>query len=213
MSIAEKKAISSQEEQMFWQAIDVSNSKKQASWDAYDIDEHLENLVKYLAQFEKNQLISFERVLQQKLAQLYTAEIAELSIIMECEFSKDEAGYNFDVYVSDDGFIYFRCWLILKGKEFFDDIQSDIQNFVSGKYSFDIGNCWAEGLLYVTDEAYSIAHDNEDEAVVRDAVGEQYPENDYDGGDYEMQRDIYAGNALHKTYPRLVEEICELRVS
>ena len=76
MSIAEKKAISSQEEQMFWQAIDVSNSKKQASWDEYDIDEHLENLVKYLAQFEKNQLISFERVLQQKLAQLYTAEIA-----------------------------------------------------------------------------------------------------------------------------------------
>ena len=211
MSEGKVNPISSQEQQLFWQAIEVSNTQKNASWDAYDIDEHLENLVKYLVQFEKNQLISFERVLQAKLAQLYTAEIAELSIIMECEFSKDETGYNFDAYISTDGFIYFRCWLILKGKAFFDDIQSDIQSFVSGKYSFDIGNCWAEGLLYVADEAYSIAHDNEDEAEVRDAVGEHYPENDYDGGDYAMQREIYAGNVLHKIYPRLVEEICQIR--
>lgn len=45
------------------------------------------------------------------------------------------------IYVdSDDGFIYFRHWLLLKGKQFFEDIEKDIQSFVSGKYNFNSGD-------------------------------------------------------------------------
>ena len=69
--------------------------------------------------------------------------------------------YSFEEepYVSADGFIYFRCWLLLKGKEFFEDITRDINAFISGKYHFDIGDTWAEGLLYVSDDAYSENHE------------------------------------------------------
>ncbi|MDN3692347.1 DUF4240 domain-containing protein [Chryseobacterium tructae] len=195
----------------FWEAIEKSNKYKNAHWSEYDVDEHLENLTTYLSKFGKERLILFERTLQEKLSELYTAEIAELSIILESDFKAENGNYIFDGYLSDDGFIYFRCWLLLKGREFFEDIKKDIQAFVSGKYSFNIGDCWAEGLLYVSDEAYSENHDNEDESEIRDTVDELYPENHYDSMDRKMNREPKNGVELQKMYPKLVKEIGELR--
>ncbi|AZB10806.1 DUF4240 domain-containing protein [Chryseobacterium sp. G0162] len=195
----------------FWEAIEKSNKYKNAHWSEYDIDEHLENLTLYLSRFGKERLVLFEKTLQEKLSELYTAEIAELSIILENDFKTENGSYIFDGYLSDDGFIYFRCWLLLKGKEFFEDIKKDIQVFVSGKYSFNIGDCWAEGLLYVSDEAYSENHDNEDESEIRDTVDELYPENHYDSMDRKMNREPKNGAELQKMYPQLVKEMGELR--
>lgn len=195
----------------FWEAIEKSNKYKNAHWSEYDIDEHLENLTTYLSRSGKERLILFEKTFQEKLSELYTAEIAELSIILECEFTSENGNYTFNDYLSDDGFIYFRCWLLLKGKEFYEDIKKDIQAFVSGKYSFNIGDCWAEGLLYVSDEAYSVNHDNEDESEIRDTVNELYPENHYDSMSREMNREPKGGADLQKMYPKLVKEIAELR--
>lgn len=195
----------------FWDAIEKSNKKKNAKWNEYDVDEHLENLTNYLSKFGKERLILFEKTLQEKLSQLYTAEIAELSIILECDFKKENEVYIFDDYLSDDGFIYFRCWLILKGKDFFSEISKDIQAFVNGKYSFNIGDTWAEGLLYVADEAYSENHENEDESEIRDAVFKTNPEINYDSLERTMNREIYSGEKLHSKYKKLVEEICELK--
>lgn len=197
----------------FWDAIEKSNKYKKARWNEYDIDEHLENLTVYLSAYSKERLIIFEKTLQEKLSELYTAEIAELSFILECDFKLENGTYIFDEYLSDDGFIYFRCWLLLKGKAFFEDITKDIRSFVSGKYSFNIGDCWAEGLLYVSDEAYSENHDNEDESEIRDAVYERYPGNNYDSMNRHMSRKPKGGAELQTMYPRLVKEIGELRNS
>jgi len=211
--IPEKRIISDaeREEIYFWEAIEKSNKHKNAHWSEYDIDEHLECLTEYLSKFGKERLILFEKVLQEKLSALYTAEIAELSIILECDFKEENGVYIFDDYLSDDGFIYFRCWLLLKGKEFFNDITTDIQSFVSGKYSFNIGDCWAEGLLYVADDAYSANHENEDEAEIRDAVNELYPDNHYDSPTRQMNREPKGGADLQKMYPKLVKEMGDLR--
>ncbi len=200
-----------QEESFFWQAIEESNPYKNSDWSEYDVDEHLQNLTQYLAKYDKDQLITFEKILQLKLSQLYTAEIAELSIIIESDFTQKDGVYTFDGYLSDDGFIYFRCWLILKGKDFFADIQKNIQNFVSGKYSFNIGDTWGEGLLYVSDEAYAVNHENEDEDEIRDIVYEQFPEHHYDSNGGAFTRKLLNGVTLHIRYPKLVTEICELR--
>ncbi len=194
----------------FWDAIEKSNKYKKAHWSEYDIDEHIENLTDHLSKFGKERMILFEKTLQEKLSELYTAEIAELSIILECDFKKENGVYIFDDYLSDDGFLYFRCWLLLKGKEFFEDIKADIQSFVSGKYSFDVADCWAEGLLYVADDAYAQNHEDE-ESIIKDTVYELYPENDYDGMNRSMSREPKGGADLHTMYPKLVEEIGELR--
>jgi len=210
--VPKKKELSENEKAdiYFWEAIEKSNKYKKAHWSEYDVDEHIENLTDHLSKFGKERMILFEKTLQEKLAELYTAEIAELSIILESNFTNENGVYTFDNYLSDDGFLYFRCWLLLKGKELFEDIKSNIQSFVNGKYSFDIADCWAEGLLYVADDAYAQNHDDE-ESIIKDTVYELYPENDYDGMERSMNREPKGGADLQKMYPKLVKEIGELR--
>ncbi|MGI9526774.1 MAG: DUF4240 domain-containing protein [Weeksellaceae bacterium] len=199
------------DEQFFWNAIEKNNEHKDAHWSEYDIDNHIEQLTHYLSTYDKDILIKFEITLQEKLKALYTAEIAELNIILENKFTKQGDRYVFDDYMSEDGFLYFRCWLLLKGKALYDDLLADIQSFVSGDYSFDIGDVWAEGLLNVTDDAYAINHDNEDDSEIRDAVYQLRPEINYDAGETVVKRKLYAGNELQAAYPDLVAEIIDLK--
>ena len=205
----EKREYSEEEkaDYFFWEAIEKSYKYNKKDWEAYDLDEHIEKLTTYLSKYSEEKLILFEKTLQQKLISLYTAPIAELSIILENEYEKEGDTYNFDGYISDDGFIYFRCWLLLKGKEFYDDITKDIESFVSGKYHFDIGDTWGEGLLYVASRANSEARPDSDEDIIRDTVYEKWPEINYDSGDFAMDREPKSGGELQKMYPKLVAEI------
>lgn len=212
--IPEKQASSPDEvgQQFFWRSIEKSNKKRNADWSEYDVDEHIGNLTKLLSKSGKQKLIQFEKQLQICLNQLYTAEIAELSIILECEFTKEDETIVFKDYLSDDGFIYFRCWLILKGQEFFNEISQDINALINGKYSFNIGDTWAEGLLYAANEAYSVNHENEDEYEIQQGVKEQFPEViHYDSMKRVMNRKPKGGADLHAMYPKLVEEIVRVR--
>ncbi|SQI41582.1 WGR domain [Leminorella richardii] len=212
-AVPEKRELTEEEqgEALFWDAINRSNKWKKAHWSEYDIDEHLENLTALLAKKSKESLILFERHLQINLHRLYTAHIAELSIILENRFTIDDGAITFDDYISEDGFIYFRCWLLLKGKGFFDEISQDINAFINGKYSFNIGDSWAEGLLYVADDAYSENNDNQDNSEIRDAVGEMKDVINYDAMERVMDREPMTGSELQKAYPRLVAEIVAIR--
>ena len=209
----EKREYSEEEkaDYFFWEAIEKSYKYNKKDWEAYDLDEHIEKLTTYLSKYSEEKLILFEKTLQQKLISLYTAPIAELSIILENEYEKEGDTYNFDGYISDDGFIYFRCWLLLKGKEFYDDITKDIESFVSGKYHFDIGDTWGEGLLYVASRANSEARPDSDEDIIRDTVYEKWPEINYDSGEFAMDREPKSGGELQKMYPKLVAEIMPIR--
>ena len=209
----EKREYSEEEkaDYFFWEAIEKSYKYNKKDWEAYDLDEHIEKLTTYLSKYSEEKLILFEKTLQQKLISLYTAPIAELSIILENEYEKEGDTYDFDGYISDDGFIYFRCWLLLKGKEFYDDITKDIESFVSGKYHFDIGDTWGEGLLYVASRANSEARPDSDEDIIRDTVYEKWPEINYDSGDFAMDREPKSGVELQKMYPKLVAEIMPIR--
>lgn len=211
--VPEKKELSEDEkvEIYFWEAIEKSNRYKNAHWSEYDLEEHIENLTERLSKWGKQRLVLFEKTFQEKLMKLYTAEIAELYIILNNEFELKDGVYSLDSYISDDGFIYFRCWILLKGKAFFEDITKDINEFISGKYSFDIADCWAEELMYVSDEAYSENNENEDESEIRDAVFEQFPKLNYDSGEFNMNRNPKSGKELFNEYPELVKMMCELR--
>ncbi|MDJ1472311.1 DUF4240 domain-containing protein [Xanthocytophaga flava] len=201
-----------EEENLFWNAIEKSNKSQTSHWSDYDIEEHLENLVELLSHHSKEELVIFEKVFQEKMYELYTAEIAELSIILENGYTTEDGKIIFDDYISTDGFIYFRCWLILKGKEFFEEITEDINAFINGKYSFDIGNNWAEGLLYVSEEAYAIYNDNEEKIEIQDAVTKLFPDViHYDSLDGEMDGVPISGEDLQDIYPQLVKEITDLR--
>ena len=209
----EKREYSEEEkaDYFFWEAIEKSYKYNKKDCEDYDLEEHIEKLTAYLSKYSEEKLILFEKTLQEKLISLYTAPIAELSIILENEYEKKGDTYSFDGYISDDGFLYFRCWLLLKGKEFYDDITKDIESFVSGKYNFDIGDTWAEGLLYVANDANSEARPDSDEDIIRDTVYEKWPEINYDLGEFAMEREPKSGTELQKMYPKLVVEIMPIR--
>ncbi|MDJ1482070.1 DUF4240 domain-containing protein [Cytophagaceae bacterium YF14B1] len=201
-----------EEENLFWNAIEKSNRSQSSHWSDYDIEEHLESLIKLLSHHTKEELIIFEKVFQEKMYELYTTEIAELSIILENGYTVEGEKIIFGNGLSTDGFIYFRCWLLLKGKQFFDDITKDINAFINGKYSFDIGDTWAEGLLYVSEEAYAVYNDNEEKIEIQDAVAKLFPEViHYDLVDEEMKREPMEGEDLQNMYPELINVITDLR--
>jgi predicted DNA-binding WGR domain protein len=206
--IPEKASVSDDEksEIIFWEAINKSNKYKNLNWKEYDMEEHIESLTTYLAKSGKEKLILFEKELLKKLNQLYTAEIAELSIILECEFSNDNGVVEFDDYLSDDGFIYFRCWLLLQGEEFFYKVSKDINAYIHDKNDSILSDYWGEGLLSVADQAYSMEHENEDDSEIRDAVSERYPNIiHYDSMENKMNREPKGGKELQQLYPNLVK--------
>lgn len=210
MSLSSKTQI--EQDAFFWKVIEESNKQEGEGWEGYDDDQHIDEIVDVLSKTDKDHLIVFEKVMQQKLHELYTAEIAELYIILLCDFSVEEDVIEFDESISDDAFIYFRCWLLLRGQDFFNDVKENIENFISGDYSFNIADCDGEELLYVADAANEAMNGIEESEEIRDIIFERYPDVvNYDNEEGEMNRAINGGTELQKMYPELVEEICDIR--
>lgn len=206
------KATQQEQDNFFWKVIGESNEQKDCDWEDYDQDEHIDQMIDTLSKTDKDHLVVFEKVMQQQLHKLYTAEIAELYIIINNEFEVEEGVIDFDDSISDDAFIYFRCWILLKGKDFVDEITKDIQAFVNGEYSFDIGDCDGEELLYVADLANEAMNGVEESEEIRDIIYEGYPDVvGYDDVEVKMNREVKGGTELQKLYPELVEEICDVR--
>ncbi|MTG97400.1 DUF4240 domain-containing protein [Myroides albus] len=198
------------DEAFFWDIIRQGNQSQNE--EPFDTDEHIDQIVTVLSQYEKDDFILFEKVLREKINQLNKVEIADFYIILNNFFEFKKEVYDFEGYISTDDFIYFRCWLILQGKEFFYDIVQNIESFISGDYSCDIGDTSAEGLLYVSETAYEVKYDKEDSLVIRDATDLLYPEIEhYDLAESDWVREPYSGKELQKHYPELVREIGELR--
>ncbi|OZI09003.1 molybdenum metabolism regulator [Siphonobacter sp. BAB-5385] len=198
----------------FWQSIEKANKWKHVNWQGYDAEEHIDNLIELLSKAGKPKLILFEKVLQEKLNQLYTAEIAALSFILDGPYAYENGVANFDDYLSDDGFIYFRCWLLLQGKSFFEAITKDINSCLSGKYKIVLGECWAERLLKASEEAYGVTHDNEELCKIDEAMSALYPNViHYDSLQNEMANEPVTGTELQEKYPELVAKALALRES
>ena len=55
-----------------------------------------------------------------------------------------------DGYVSDDTFLYFRCAVMLQGKDAYYTLLKSTDDY--GKYL--VNDYWGEGLLFVSDDAF-----------------------------------------------------------
>lgn len=198
---------------LFWEVIATSNRSVSSQWKDYHIQEHIDNISILLSFLDKEKIILFEKVLQEKLHELHLASIAELYIILNCPFEKQKNPIIFDDFLSTDGFIYFRCWLLLKGKDFFTEITQNINAFINGSYSFNIGDTWAEGLLYAADAGYLYYHEVDSYSPIRDAIRKLHPKViHYDNPKKNtFDRVVLGKEKLQEQYPTLVAEICTLR--
>ncbi|WP_316835078.1 DUF4240 domain-containing protein [Pedobacter nutrimenti] len=105
-----------------------------------------------------------------------------------------------DGYVSDDSFLYFRCWVIAQGLDFYTltlknpDLTADM---IDSDTEPDF-----EGLLYVADAAYQNLHkDSDEDELPRDVARTQGF--DYDDLAQEITGEDWEEDDLPKLYPKL----------
>ncbi len=201
-----------EQEAFFWEIIEKADTTKKRANAKYDVSSHLEELTMELTRHSNGHLVVFEKVMQEQLQEMFTAEIAELCIMLECEFIENKGVIDYNAYLTDDDFIYFRCWLLLKGKAVCEDVKADILRFDIVAHYDESEEYRAEELLLVSDRAYEVKERVKNSTEIRNLVVKLFPEvMHYDSIHRELNRPIKEGKALQKEYPDLVKRICKLR--
>jgi hypothetical protein len=151
----------------FWNLIATS---KEAGRD--DVDRQIEVLTETLATLPPEEIVAFDRTFRALMATAYRWDLWA-------------AAYIINGGCSDDGFEYFRAWLIAQGERVFRDALSDPETLVDRADP----DAEAEGMLYAAATAYESrvgAHLPDAESFPSDPAGEPWDDED-----------------LHQMYPKL----------
>ncbi|WP_164017452.1 DUF4240 domain-containing protein [Pyxidicoccus trucidator] len=124
-------------EQRFWQLIDESRATAGGARDMASAQEQAEALEELLMREPPADLLDFERLFSELMARSY-------------DWNLWGAAYVLNGGCSDDGFEYFRAWLIGQGKKVFEAVLADPDSLVD--YADD--EVESEDLLYVAGRAY-----------------------------------------------------------
>lgn len=119
------------DESLFWQIIEEAKNNTDS------VMERPGELTSLLEKYTATSIKKFSSLFQNKLDLLYRQDVWAIAYIAlgGC---------------SDDGFEYFRCWLISEGKSIFDAIIADPESVIElSEQPLEL-----EAMLYATDEAY-----------------------------------------------------------
>ncbi|MBD2714174.1 DUF4240 domain-containing protein [Microvirga sp. STR05] len=169
------------DKEQFWQLVEAAKTEAQG-------DQQLQEqiLIDHLAQLEPAQIVAFECRLRECLLEADHFNIIAAQKII-------------DGYVSDDTYLYFRCWLIGQGETVFTNA---LQNADSLASVMDEGYQDFEELLYVATKAFEqrTGKTDEDDTFPRSIASEQGL--DYDFGS-ETKGEDWTENQLPKMLPKL----------
>jgi Protein of unknown function (DUF4240) len=117
---------------MFWNLIDSSRAA------TTDPDRQIDRLRKLLQPLDTTELLDFERELRLRLAESYRWDLWAVAYIVNggC---------------SDDGFDYFRGWLICQGRQYFEEALRNPES-AANHAEPDANEC--EDMLYVAASIY-----------------------------------------------------------
>jgi hypothetical protein len=166
----------------FWGLVDKSKQKSRG-----DKQNQLAFIRSSLIKMETKHIFDFEEILRRK--------------IIECDdFKIMAAAKIINGYVADDSYLYFRSWLIGKGRAVFERALDDpdiLANCVEDEESSDF-----EELLYAATEAYSKKTGREeDDTFPRDVCIEK--DLDYDIGAPPTKGEDWSEDDLPVMYPKL----------
>lgn len=117
----------------FWRLIEEAKS-------GGDCEEQAELIEKALLKLPLDEIIAFDRILDVLRDEAYRWDLWG-------------AGELINGWCSDDGFEYFRCWLIAQGKTVYDNALANPDSLADVmEPDFDDAEC--EALLYVAGHAY-----------------------------------------------------------
>ncbi|WP_433831861.1 DUF4240 domain-containing protein [Flavobacterium anhuiense] len=172
----------------FWKIIEYSIAKSNN-----DRSQQEKVIIEKLATYNPEQIIEFEVIFRQLIIEADDFKIMAVQKIIEG-------------YVSDDSFLYFRCWLIGKGEKIYTETLKNPEFLAGNIYEDEDELHYFEELMYVATDAYKIktGKKEEDETFPRDiAIGKGL---DYDFGPYQTKGVDWKEEELPKTYPKLWEK-------
>lgn len=168
------------DQKSFWEIIELYKEDIKS--------ETKKNAVEKLAEFDKSEIIDFEIMLRQLLDKLDNFNVvAAQKIIMGI--------------VSDDSYLYFRCWIISNGHPFFNQVLKNSDIIAEHLSNSELPS--SEDLLYLSTEAFTkkIGSIEEDDSFPRSiAIAKGY---DYDFGPARTKGMRIAEKEFPNSFPRL----------
>jgi len=169
-------------ENEFWTLID--NSRAQTS---KDDDAFLELLQSKLQALSKEEIVEFECLLRKMIIQIDHFDVMAVQKIV-------------DGSVSDDGYLYFRAWVVSQGKEAYYKILNDTDNTAT---LFDTNEAFheLELLLYVAESAYK----NIEKSICKESPRSICIDRgfDYEGIELTTKGEDWEEEDLPKRFPKL----------
>lgn len=176
----EKKPKKSQfiEDDEFWKIIDYSRLEAEST------DKQVQHVVDFLKMQEPKVIVAFEMTLRLFIKKLYHWNVLALFRILSGTFS-------------DDGFLYFRCKIILMGKDIFDNV---LKNPDTLKTEINIFPT-AERMLKAADIAFlKRLGENTFENTPSDVASDYF---DYNQENYTMGGEKWKESDLYDRFPKL----------
>lgn len=122
-------------EETFWGLIERAKTK------SFDISERPDLLMEALEQRSEADILAYYRIFSQMMANAYRIEVWA-------------AGYLINGGCSDDGFEYFRCWLIAHGKDTFYKTLENPDYLARVVKAEEMNDAELEDMLYVAVRAW-----------------------------------------------------------
>ncbi|NJN35261.1 MAG: DUF4240 domain-containing protein [Saprospiraceae bacterium] len=140
----------------FWRHIKKSQEENETP------KEQIEELIALLSDKSEEELVAFEINLRKQLKKLNQSSIIALCAILENKPKIEGKRVKFEKKPSQNGFLYFRCWLILQGQNVVDTVLENIEKLVDT--DVNIETIKASGLLDASLFAFS---DNEEDKTIK----------------------------------------------
>jgi len=165
-------------EQIFWELIEQSWNVAKG-----DLEMQFETIVSKLSQYSPEEILEFDAIFGRYYVKSYTSELWA-------------AAYIINDGCSDDGFDYFRAWLISKGKKIYEDALKNPESLVDVIKIDEAGEVEFGDFLYVANKAYELKSGKED--FYDNVKIISYPPLDLSWSEDE--------NELEKMFPKLVKK-------
>lgn len=147
----------------FWLLIDSAAAKSKGDEEAF-----LDRLRSDLSRLPPQEMLECQQRLTEQIARANTYDLLGAAYLLNGEGS-------------DDGFEYFRAWLVSRGRRVFEGAVADADSLAS----IDAEECWLEELLYLPAEVYEEVTDRDahealpgDETVPSEPAGNPWADVD-----------------------------------
>ena len=169
-------------EEIFWQLIEESKLKNKSNFKA-----QVRYLAIRLSKLDNEEIVGFEKTFREEIIRSWDYNVKSLYQIIHGD------------YLSADGFLYFRCYLLSNGKDFY---RSAANNPDKLAYKIE-DNYDGELMLYVADEAFELKNGK---ATKLARPRDKAIDISYDFGKYRMTGEYVGLEDFEDRYPNLTKK-------